>query len=361
MSSGSRWIPIKLVAMVMAIGLVSAACGGGAVAPSASSTAGAGASAAPGALPKPELTTLRIGLSAPSEPAQYAEELALQLGLYQKYGLQVEVTGFEGDAKALQALVAGKLDMYVAGSSSTINTVITDTPLKLISMNGIYISDGFFCGKDIKTAADVKGKIVAVSTFGGTSHGSVLLSLKQLGLKPTDVTIREVGGESSRLAALRSGAIACAPLEIIRQKELAPLGFNVLVDIQKAKLQWGRSGLAARADWLQKYPNTALVVAAAVLEANNSMWTDPETAAKKFTEFTQSKPEDALLRIKDWTTIGSRSMTFTEEAFIAPRDVLATVNPAVANVDVKKAFDISFLNKLKDIGFYAKIGAPTSD
>lgn len=47
-------------------------------------------------------------------------------------------------------------------------------------------------------------------------------------------------------------------------------------------------------------------------------------------------------------------MFFTADAFAAPRDVLATVNPAVANVDVTKAFDLTFLNKLKDSGFYTK-------
>jgi hypothetical protein len=52
-------------------------------------------------------------------------------------------------------------------------------------------------------------------------------------------------------------------------------------------------------------------------------------------------------------------MRFTDDAFKAPKEVLATVNPAVANVDVTKAFDLIFLKKLEDIGFYKKIGAAT--
>jgi hypothetical protein len=49
---------------------------------------------------------------------------------------------------------------------------------------------------------------------------------------------------------------------------------------------------------------------------------------------------------------------WTDEAFQAPKDVLAAVNPAVANVDVRKASDRTFLDKLRDIGFYKKIGVP---
>jgi hypothetical protein len=65
--------------------------------------------------------------------------------------------------------------------------------------------------------------------------------------------------------------------------------------------------------------------------------------------------------MKDFLTYGSRSMTFTADAFTSPRDVLAAVNPAVKDVDVTKAFDLSFLTKLKDIGFYQKNNIPTTN
>ena len=53
-------------------------------------------------------------------------------------------------------------------------------------------------------------------------------------------------------------------------------------------------------------------------------------------------------------------MTFTEDALKLPQQVLATQNPAMATVDLKKAYDLSFLTKLKDIGFNTKVGVPAS-
>ena len=53
-------------------------------------------------------------------------------------------------------------------------------------------------------------------------------------------------------------------------------------------------------------------------------------------------------------------MLFTEGALQLPQQVLATQNPAMATVDLKKSYDLSFLQKLKDIGFNTKIGVPTS-
>jgi ABC-type nitrate/sulfonate/bicarbonate transport system substrate-binding protein len=352
------WLAVPIAAI-----LVIGACSGGSTTGGATTAPSAAKSgpADPNALPKPELTKIRLGLSTPTEPVQFAEKLADYLGYYQKFGLTAEITGFEGDGKALQALIAGQLDMYVGGASTAITTVTTDTPTKVVAMNSTTLDDGLFCTSAIKTAADVKGKTIAISTFGGTSHGSAILLLKGLNLTPKDVTITQVGGEGTRIAALKGGSVGCAVAGISQKGALTPLGLNVVFDLSTAKLQWGRSGLMARTDFIAKNPNTVLVVVAAALEAQNSIWTDTATATAKFVDWAQVKPDAADNVMKDFLTYGSRSMTFTADAFTAPRDVLAAVNPAVKDVDVTKAFDLSYLTKLKDIGFYQKNSIPTTN
>src|SRR5512140_1007613 len=91
-----RFTRTKILGLVIAAGLVASACGGTPAASTAPSAAGsAAASAAPGTLPKPEQTSIKIGISAPTEPVQYAEELANQLGYYKELGFtNVTVTGF---------------------------------------------------------------------------------------------------------------------------------------------------------------------------------------------------------------------------------------------------------------------------
>jgi NitT/TauT family transport system substrate-binding protein len=211
----------KLLATVMAAGLAVAACGG--TTPAASSAPTTAASVAPsaalGQLPVPELTKVRIGISTPTEPVQFAETLAERLGIYKKYGITtVEVTGFEGDGKALQALIADQVDFFVGGASTAINSVVTDTPVKVISMNSTTLTDGLFCGAAIKTPADVKGKSVAISTFGGTSHGSALLMLKGIGLTDKDAVITQTGGEGVRIAALKADRSAAPSSACLRRR-----------------------------------------------------------------------------------------------------------------------------------------------
>ena len=350
---------VRFLATVTAIGLIAAACGGGTAAPSATAAPKGSASAAPGALPAPELTTIRIGISAPTEPVQYAERLADTLGYYKELGITtVTVIGFEGDAKALQALIAGQLDFLVGGVTSGISSQLTDTPLKVISVNSVLNTDGLFCKSTIKTPADVKGKAIAISTFGGTSHGSALIAAKLLGYTNTDVVIKEVGGEGTRIAALLGGSVDCIMAGLDNGDKLKAAGNNLIVDVTKGG-QWGRSGLMARADFITKNPNTVLNVVAATVRAQNYFWTNNDDAAAKFADASQRKPADAADLVKGFLNYGLRSMIFTEEAFVAPKEVLSSVNPPVANVDLKKCYDLTFLQKLVDGGFYAKYNIPT--
>lgn len=354
---------------IFATAILVAACSGSpgaattapSTAPSTEPSASASGEASPSGavvLPTPEKTAIKMGLSV-TETSQFAAQLAKMAGIYEKNGLTVETTVFEGDGKVMQALQAGQLDVGFGGTSAFITSQTTDVPVVGLAVNAVILTDELVSTKDVTDAETLKGKCVAVSTFGGTSHGAVILSLKSLGLTPNDVVITEVGGQSARIAALQGGACAAAPVDAARHDEMAGLGFNFLVDLKKEKLPWGRSGLGVTEEWLKANPNTAKVVAASVLEAQNMMWTDADKASEYYAEFTQTSVDEAKALITEFQEIGNRPMTWTDEAFENPKQVLATVNPDMANVPVADAFDRTVLDSLKSDGFYEANGIPT--
>lgn len=350
------------LAGLAAISSVVTACSGTTGGTPAATPAAAGA-AAGGAgsytLPAPEKTSIKIGLSAPTEAVQYAAELADTLGYYKAEGFQnVQVIAFEGDGKVVQALIAGALDMGVIGSSSAVNSVTTSSPIKIVAMNSDITTDDFLCTKDIKTAAQVKGQRVAISTFGSTAHGSVLISLKALGLTPQDVTIVQIGNESARIAAMKGGSVGCSVIDVSLEPQMLALGFNLLYSQQANHVIWGRSGLATTAAFISKYPNTVLDVAAAGVKAQNYIFANTADAGAKFSAFNQEPASQGTPVVQAFLKYGSRSMGWTPAAFTVPRDTLAQVNPQQANVDVTKAYDESFLQKLWAGGYYKQIGDP---
>lgn len=354
----------RILALLASAAVFAAACSGAGAttAPDATTPVGGSAapveSMAPGTLPTPEKTDIKIGLSV-TETSQFAAQLAFMAGIYEKNGLKVQITVFEGDGKVMQALQAGQLDVGFGGTSAYVTSQLTDVPVVALAVNAVILTDELVSTADVTNAEQLKGKCVAVSTYGGTSHGAVILSLQALELTPEDVVITEVGGQSARIAALQGGACAAAPVDAARHEEMAGLGFNFLVNLKEAKLPWGRSGMGVSEEWLAANPNTATVVAASVLEAQNMIWTDPDKAAEYYAEFTQSTIEEAKPLILEFQEIGNRPMTWEDAAFQNPKDVLATVNPDMESVPVADAFDRSVLEGLQASGFYEANGIPT--
>lgn len=329
----------------------------GVLAPAALAQSPAASMGAMPALPAPEKTTVNIGLSV-TETSQYAAKLAEQAGIWEKYGITPSITVFEGDGKVMQALQAGQLDIGFIGVSAALNSQVTDAPVTILGTNAIILSDNLIAVPDVKSADDLRGKCVAISTFGGTSHGSSILSLQALGLTPADVIITEIGGQSARIAALEGGACQAAVVDVALQAEMEGKGFNALTNLKEAALPWGRSGFGVTKEWLAANPNTALNALAATLEGQNMMWADPAKAAEYYAAFREIEPAEAEALIADFQSVGDRTMTWVDGAFENPKTVLSTVNPDISGVDITTAYDRSYLQQLKDLGVYDALGVP---
>jgi len=359
----------RLPAILIAAALTVAACGAAATptpAPTqAPTTAPSGAATeAPtqepdGTLPAPEKTSVNLGTGI-GEISQYTAVLAEELGFYEKYGLKVEITRFNSGGDALQALLAGQLDVAAnGGADMPIKTQIAGSPVQVISIFKSHIFDGIFCRSEIKTPEDAKGKIWAVSTLGSSPHASILVALPLLGLTSSDIQIQTVGGNSVRLAALKAGSVDCIPASVEDTKLLLDLGFNELIDISKQEeARYPAPSLMATPEFIAANPNTVLVLAAAQLEAQQVLINDQKTSAEHWAAFAQVDMAEAEAKAKVVPGFLDPCMMWKDEWMGFPREVLALTAPEVANADLPSTGDHSFLQKLVEIGFYKKIGAP---
>jgi NitT/TauT family transport system substrate-binding protein len=311
-------------------------------------------------LPAPEKTQVLIGLSV-TEPSQFAVQAANAAGFFQDLGMDPLIAVFEGDGKVLQALQAGQLDVGFVGVSAALNSQVTDAPVKILSTNATILSDNLISQPDITTADDLRGQCVAVSTYGGTSHGAVLLSLAALGLTPEDVVIQEIGGQSARIAALEGGSCAAAPVDVNLEQQMVEEGFNVLVNLKTSGTEWGRSGLGVTQEWLDANPNTALNILQATLRGQDLFWSDPDLQTELYADFTDFDEETARAIVEDFQTVGNHSMIWTEQAFEIPQQVIGTVNPPVLDHPVSDAYDRSFIQQLIDNGTYEALGIEVPD
>jgi NitT/TauT family transport system substrate-binding protein len=81
--------------------------------------------------------------------------------------------------------------------------------------------------KDIRTVAELRGKRIGVSQFGGTSDLSARLALKHYGVEPEkDALLIQIGAEGTRMAALRAGSVSAIIVPVPAVAVLRREGYN---------------------------------------------------------------------------------------------------------------------------------------
>jgi NitT/TauT family transport system substrate-binding protein len=284
------------------------------------------------------------------------------MGFFKKYGFDnVELVFAEGDAKTVQAIISGGADVSAMGVGTVVSSQQTDIPLITVAMTATTLTDSIVAGPNIKTPADLKGKTLAISAFGGTSHGAALIGLQVLGLTPQEVTITQVGGQGARIAAVQAGSAAAAVVDVALDEEMKAQGFNILGRTTEGGREYGRNGMNLRREWFEKNPNTVLALTAAVIEGQNAIWSNTEKAIDVFQQWGQIKERSsAENQVRAFMQYGRRDMRWSQDGWELTKEVLASTNPAVADVDVTKAYSFEPLDKLRDMGMNQMLNIPAS-
>jgi NitT/TauT family transport system substrate-binding protein len=359
------WSFKRRPAIAIAIVFLTAACSAAPAAPAASPSPLASQSAESGSLEpsaaatmaSPETSSIRLGVSA-IEAVEFIPVLAKEAGIYDKYGLSVEVFPFDGSQKMVQASLSGQLDATTGASATAITSQATDVPFTSIAVFSTKFVDDIISAPDVKTAEDLKGKRMAVSGLGGQSHNEVILALKELGLDPSEVAIVQIGGQGARIAALEAGSVEAIPVDSALRGELTSAGYNVLLPLQDITVNTVTNDLQVKREFLEKNPGTVQALLAANLESAQLLYTDSDKAIDLFAKWAQVDREEAETSIEAFKKVVNRGLQTTPDAYENLRDFIALGNPDVAGIDVSSSFDFSGLERLKEIGLYEQLDVP---
>ena len=167
-------------------------------------------------------------------------------GFYSAQGLKVSILNMEGGSRGAAALRDGSLDVMHVGLSSVIRLNRSGGDLRLIGSLSNVVRFTFFSAPGVKTAADLKGGVIGVSTAGSESDTTVNLALERFGLKRSDVTFKDLGGGPARLAAVKAGEVKATMLNEPFNTFAREQGVNVLVDLAAEQTPWLFSGITVR-------------------------------------------------------------------------------------------------------------------
>jgi NitT/TauT family transport system substrate-binding protein len=224
-----------------------------------------------------QATDFKVGISEPVNTV-LAMWMADAAGAYAAQGLKVEIINMSGGSRGAQELAAGRIDVMHVGLSSVVRLNRGGGNLRFIASLSNVIRFTFFSGPGVKTAADLKGGVVGVSTFGSESDATVTLALARLGLTRADVTLKEYGGGFKRIDAVQSGEIKATAVNEPVSSIARERGLNPLVDLVAEHIPWLFSGVVVKKDYLDANRDVLKRFVLATVEGNYLALTDEKRA-----------------------------------------------------------------------------------
>jgi NitT/TauT family transport system substrate-binding protein len=216
------------------------------------------------------LTPMRIAMLGDADGS--SEPLYAQAtGIFKKYGLVVDVSSYNGGGAVIAAVAGGSLEAGFSNITSAVAAIQNGIPVLILTPadEAVYDRENVVLvkarGSTLKTGADLNGKIVAITTLGGTLQLGAETWIDKNGGDSHSVHFVEIP-ESSMVAALKQGRVVAAmlgePLLTPNKADIEVLG-NAFAAIAP---QWTSSVFVVSKAWATANPDATRRFVAAMRE-----------------------------------------------------------------------------------------------
>lgn len=298
-------------------------------------------------------TRLMVSFAADT-PANLQVFVAKETGIFARNGLDVQLVRIAGNV-AVMALLAGEVDVNgQVGGSVVIASDLGGSNTAMIAA-GVVASDYVLVSqRGIKTPKQLKGGILGVSSFSGSSMLSTQFVLRKLGLDPNkDVSIILIGQASDRFLALRTGRIQATlltpPQWILAEKD----GFNILADV--TALPFPYSTVATTRRFIKENPETVKKYVKSQIDAVHLMKTKRDTGVRVLAKYLRQNVDPEILE---------KTYNLSVTDVVLPRkqypdlagiktvlDMMTEREPKAAKAKPEQFVDMRFVKELDDTGY----------
>lgn len=282
--------------------------------------------------------------------------MAKETGTFTRNGLDVQMVYIGAGMTTVMALVSGDAPIVHTGGSAIINSALGGSDAVMI-LGGIVSLDWWLMSRsEIKTAAQLKGKSVAISSFGATSDFAARYALRKIGLDPDkDVIIMALGSPVNRQAALEANRVQATvhvhPTSFLAQRK----GFNLLADLAALGLAYQHTGAATTRRFIRGNTDTVRRYVKAQIEAVHRLKTDRETGIKVLAKYMRGITDREILeKSYDIAVAGNMlppKQYPTLEGIKLILDTFAEKDPRARNANPEDFVDMRFVKELDESGF----------
>lgn len=278
-------------------------------------------------------------------------------GLLRKQGVNAEFISVNASTMALQAMLAGELDVIVTSVTTLVNSRLTGADVKMFLSIVPTFPAHLVAAKNITDVKQLKGKTGGMGRPGTTTEIGMRLGLTRLGLDPNnDVKLVSVGATADALAALAKGVVQFSILVEPYVREAEKLGYKSLVDIGSLNLPFHWNGVLARETTLRAKAPLIGKLTRAMVEALHSFKRDKPSTLKSISKYTRVTDNDSLERTyQAFSKILPESPLPVPEGVQSYLDYLAPTRPEAAKANAKEFVDLSFAQEVQASGLIQQL------
>src|SRR5437762_7780959 len=330
---------------VMTAAILATACGGGTASPSGVAATSAAAATT---TPKPSPISIKSSYGNVT-PSNLAPFMAKELGIFEKYNLNVDLTLISGGNASSAALISNNIQVGNFGGTEAMSAFAGGGDVKVVALFVPVTPWQLLAKADYKQPSDLKGKVVGVASIGGSAYIAAVTALQQIGLDPQkDVTIQAFGDTAKLAAAMLGGAAYAGPGHPPDTTALLAAGFKPIVDLAAQKIPATDNCTIVLKSWADKNPQALQAYVDAEIEAIGVAKKDKAKTLPilaKLLNLDATKDATTLSQTYDFY-LGTIMPTYPHhevKAFQATRDALVATNPNVKDLDVTKVLDDKYV------------------
>ncbi|WP_157054881.1 ABC transporter substrate-binding protein [Salidesulfovibrio brasiliensis] len=201
--------------------------------------------------------------------------IAQEKGLFEKYGLDVDIMIIDDESQYAAAMASGNIDALGNVLDREVIHFAKGTPeVVLFAMDESSGGDGIIASAEVESLADLRGKSVGLDK-SSTSYFFFLTALQKAGVNEENVTIHEMGASDAGAAFVAGNLDAAVSWEPWLSKASEREGGHVLVS-SKDFPRTIVDVFVMRSDFAKKHPDAAVGMTRAWFDAIKWYRANPE-------------------------------------------------------------------------------------
>ncbi|HMF52273.1 MAG TPA: ABC transporter substrate-binding protein [Candidatus Saccharimonadales bacterium] len=278
--------------------------------------------------------------------------VAKEVGLFAKYGLEVEPIFLRGGQMATQALVAG--DPPIVNIGTVVQAGLQGYNLVLVAAVETKYDQIVFARKGINKLEELKGKKFGISGYGSATHNAANILFQHLNLEVNkDVALVPAGPDAERLGAMMAGRIDATFFTSSAAAPARKQGFVELFRVADLGVEVQGNGFATSRTYIATNRDTVKNALKGFVEAIYFVYANKKEAQRVFAKYMRTNdPEMLEESYNGYIQWIPKKPYPTLKGIQYMLDMVAPQLPQAKNAKPEQFVDLSFLQELEKEGFF---------